>query len=314
MPYQSTMRTLLRFAVAAAVSIASIAGCSSSPTFFTQPTDAAVDPDAGSPDVAFYPSDGATGGECHHSTLTVYGLGADGVAGTSDDPAGGATEYDFEPGKSDSFIVGATIRIKNQRAGDVFQSWHYGPSGNRERVVQHGKGPDGTFGTPDDPVLSLNLFETGPSGALTKGIYYGEPGADGIYETADDVAIFAWRYRTTGTTIDVAIFSNGAGPDKKWATDDDLVANAIRFEVANGRVMERTIAKVPGPDGQWGTLDDPTSMRMTYPCRGDDVIVETFDGPGPDGVWRTSDDHLSQYAVESGDRCMRAQCGVVYPW
>lgn len=60
---------------------------------------------------------------------------------------------------------------------------------------------------------------------------------------------------------------------------------------------------VTGPDKKWATDDDLVGNAIRFKLANGRVVERSV-----------SDDHLSQYSVESGDRCMRAQCGVVYPW
>ena len=121
---------------------------------------------------------------------------------------------------------------------------------------------------------------------------YSSPGADNLWQTADDVV--AGRFLTTwgpdGQLLDEVSYD--PGPDTRLGTADDVPGGLTRHRW-DAEVREVAFANLQGPglDGAWQTDDDEVSTWYTIALQGD-LPAQTVQhvGPGADGVWRTADD------------------------
>jgi hypothetical protein len=262
---------------------------------------------------------GAAAGMCTHATYTYYGPGVDGIVGTNDDVATGSQDLDFAPGPAD---VGSqahpTALLEKDAMGQptLFEKWVYDANGIRQTITQYAQGPDGQFDTPDDAVQSINQYKLDAAGLLKSDLFHGDAGLNGSWGDDDDTISASIYFLHDRGRLVWALPGSATGPNGVWGDADDLFLASERLEYDDdGRLTAFDFSNIAGPDGAFGTDDDVIVSRTQFPCRGDRVVMETYDDPGFDKQWGTSDDALTARVIESGDICSTASCEpAVTPW
>jgi hypothetical protein len=203
-------------------------------------------------------------------------------------------------------------------------------------------GTDGTFGTADDVVSSSQKTDNDALGnpiaiwafdgdghvtSLTTNDWQGRrlmgyawhdaAGADGQWNTADDVISRFERYDYDARGRIVHEISMNAGPDQRAGTTDDTVIDYFLEQYdAQGQLVRSALIDALGRDGVAGTADDGIGPDGTW-FTGDDVPYAwyakafdattqtgsggTYTGPGPDGVWFTADDIAYSHYAQTYD-------------
>ena len=315
---KATPLAITNLAAASVVGLVSIAGVAvgacaqGAPSFGDEgrSPDAAADSASFGADVGTFGDGG--GASCRRSTLSSQVAGADGATSS-------VVDYEFEPEKGDrgdGYTTYSAFRVlrsfSHTDALDV--RWSYTSTGKRDRVTQMAPGPDGQSGTLDDTTVSMNVYELDGDGLLAKNLFRKDPGPDGVWGNQDDPVVNGWRFvHGADGYLRFAIPADATGPDGLWGTADDHATSSYRFTHDRGHFGAQEICDQAGADGVFGTADDVVRFRIVFPCRGDDVVYEGYSAPGADGLWGTADDVLSSRVVESGDRCMRAACGILIP-
>lgn len=216
--------------------------------------------------VAFTADDVANG--YSDSTLNAAGLltknftrkgpGADGIWFNADDPV--------------TYLIVNSYDAQNRPSGQMAYS---------------AAGADGVWETADDVVASTATYTHDSAGNKTY-VYRDSAGA-----------ISSWmsgKVSNGGLTVDWVTYS-GAGADGVWQTADDVVSYVSHNESdASGRALVAGYGAV-GKDGVWFTADDyATYQKFSYDAQGKTAIVATYSGAGPDGVWFSADDVLDNAA------------------
>lgn len=256
------------------------------------------------------------------SRQIFYGVGPDGLMGTSDDQMNSYTDHVRKAngqtltsiwawccgdGYDGRGLDGVFFTPDDVPAGDWWErSDSYGSN-------QSGPGPDGFWLTDDDTISTWQKYDL--SAAVT-GIGYdplfNDPGPDGVWFTADDVmyGYYKSNWDTATGAQTMRVIYTGAGPDGLWYTDDDQVGQDYkgayaRWKSAPGNNIwdswyQEITYSGPGADGIWFTADDTVNTCKTHVFGdGTQHWTEQRDySPGYDNTCFTADDQLYQYAVQ----------------
>jgi hypothetical protein len=138
----------------------------------------------------------------------------------------------------------------------------YDVDGHLSGLLSHsGAGADGTWNTGDDVVDTRYLYRYAAAGLQVWEILYSGPGADGVWGTADDTVLTSSRVDLP-TPYDIHHLSkityfDAPGPNRTWGDDDDVIHGVRVYDC--GVEFSFTDYKSPGPDATWGTSDDVVS-------------------------------------------------------
>lgn len=158
---------------------------------------------------------------------------------------------------------------------------------------------------------------------ITRQVQYGEAGADGVWQSDDDViSLYLDRlYSSTGQLTRLNHYKS-AGSDGVWFnSDDELIEYTI--VTYNGSCRVRDVQHLPngettyynertcndngdtltsviygaGPDGEWFTSDDSAQYFTKFIDNENGVPMRLigYSGSGADGVMFTADDSISWY-------------------
>ncbi|MBU6953894.1 Ig-like domain-containing protein [Hahella sp. HN01] len=165
------------------------------------------------------------------------------------------------------------------------------------------QGADNQCFTADDVILEVNRDEQKSQGDKVRAAswVYSHPGADGVWETADDqVSAFSVSDYDDETSA-VANYAS-PGKDGAWLTQDDRLSDYSITTTKEG--LTRTVFyRDPGYDGLWRTADDiPFGYsEERSDADGHNIFSKEVNNPGPDGVWFTQDDLLASHAKSETD-------------
>lgn len=169
-------------------------------------------------------------------------------------------------------------------------------------------------------ITSPTHTELDERGRQIRAFVHGQPGADGVWFTADDTysccpTVNVWS--PDGRQTESRGY-NDAGPDGKPGTADDVQSSwtTMTYDPGHGQLFDSTSLE-PGPDLAFGTADDVPRYyyRYVYDQAGYRTQYVAYQGPGTDGVWKTEDDTCSDWhelildARGNNTRMIRRQCG-----
>ncbi|MCA9675908.1 MAG: Ig-like domain-containing protein [Kofleriaceae bacterium] len=163
-------------------------------------------------------------------------------------------------------------------------------------------GADGAYDTGDD-VVTIVTVATYADGDRQGAIVYDSAGADGVWGTADDHGTSRSAYTYGPAGLVRGLLYDGAGADGVWGTADDVPSFWYTGAYDDlDRPARYEYFAGPGPDGALFTADD---VRDSYSITEHPTPALTefrdYDDPGPDGVWDTTDDHLARRIVTDLD-------------
>ena len=165
--------------------------------------------------------------------------------------------------------------------------WHYGADGRLAWMETWSSGPDATWGTADDALVQVTVHEA--SGGTE--IYTDwDVGPDGLWDTADDQEL---RYRLDQTTSPgnvTSAYYGYPGNDSTWGTADDIIDTLV-VGTTSGLTTTSLEFISPGNDGRWGTGDDVADLRSWVTrVEGGAVTALEWWTAGTDGILDTPDD------------------------
>lgn len=229
----------------------------------------------------------------------TFAAGTDGVLDTADDVISGlgvATTDGYRSQRGVGFgpgpdgILGTSDDLLTSRQERAY------PDGSLETRVEHfDAGPDGVFMTPDDFPSNATRTTADPFGRALRIEGLDDPGADAIFFTADDglSSLATFDVSADGSTRTRRVLS--AGADGVYDTADDVT---VRIEIGtfdvDGVSARQELIRDPGPDGVFLTADDAarSGSVATSDADGNVTFLELYRGPGADGVMFTADDVL----------------------
>jgi len=198
----------------------------------------------------------------------------------------------------------------------TFADVHLGDSSvlcGRYVLETYDPGPDGRLGTSDDvihPGRDVQIATPlGQISVVTRDTMYSGPGADGVWDTDDDVVVRDQRIvSTSATTYDQMTYDGNAQVTGRSSGEGSEITPSAVYDYAS-----------PGTDGTWGTSDDvvsgwskfvygdgaatPFLQQWQYTSPGTSslgIVTSRFTGwgmfstaAGPDGTFGTKDDVIT---------------------
>ena len=153
-----------------------------------------------------------------------------------------------------------TLAVNYDLNGDIvdYRRYTIDTSGRVIRNTKFTSGPDATWFTEDDVVVSYGVVNYDSEGNESRNIFYSASGTDGIWFTADDIP----------------------------STYTDYSYNSER------KLTRRVDYIDSGADGLWFTADDGTQghLERMYDLNGNLSRFVSYNGRGPDGILFTADD------------------------
>jgi methionine-rich copper-binding protein CopC len=156
-------------------------------------------------------------------------------------------------------------------------------------------GADGTWDTADDVVTYVqDRVHELPAGDLHASLNHIAPGADTVWGTADDELGFFTRHVFMDDLRREVRAYAGPGPDGMVDTADDVAQTLSIYQYGDDVLLDLQVNRSPGPDGALGTADDVTesAIATVYDDLGREIDRRRHDGPGADQAWHTADDDV----------------------
>ena len=220
----------------------------------------------------------------HRKTQQIsYRPGIDGIAQTRDDEISNATVWNYAAGR---------LPVQETQLSD--------------------SGADKIWLNADDSIFMTTRYEYDVDGTLATITWYGAPGDDGVWNTADDLPMSREELDAQNNPVYFSM-STDTGPDGEYRTADDRINDYTKsYYDSTGQTVITAAFHSPGPDGIWLTTDDeidsytrfaPTSFDPNLPEKSEIILVVTYKNAGTDGVWFTDDDVVASYvkSTKSGD-------------
>ena len=237
------------------------------------------------------------------------GRGADGVWFTSDDNPVSYIEYEFISKRAllsrdnqqywftpnhtyRTYRVGADLQVLTGDDRQVnFVSVNYLNSdiGLYSSRFTGDQGVDMIFGNADDPHY-LDKLDTDNQ----RSIIYSGTGSDQLWNTDDDVPIFATQFSVDGNGQKLTRAQHGLGVDNIPFTGDDTHTDCYNYEQTENRTREINYNPVntvcfDGDDVVFSYVD------YYYDFLGNYTYRNNYSGMGSDATWFTDDDVLASY-------------------